>query len=81
MTTVALAEAKARLSELIKMVRRGESVSITLRGRPVARIVAEEPAKTKIDVDAMRRARAMTKPYFDPDGLSFVERLKLNDEL
>ena len=81
MATVALAEAKARLSELIERAEAGETVSITRRGKPVARIVAEQPARKAIDVDAMRRARAMTKPYVDPDGLSFVERMKTNDEL
>lgn len=81
MATVALAEAKARLSELIDRVAAGETVSITRRGKPVARLVAEAPMFKPIDADAMRRARAMTKPFVDPDGLSFVERMRLNDEL
>lgn len=40
MKTVPVYEAKARLSELLAAVELGEEVTITRRGRPVARIVA-----------------------------------------
>ncbi|WP_375395675.1 type II toxin-antitoxin system Phd/YefM family antitoxin [uncultured Sphingomonas sp.] len=76
MVTVALADAKARLSELIGRVEAGETVSITRRGKPVARLVKETSVRKPIDFDAMRRAQAMSKPYVDPDGLSFVERMR-----
>lgn len=81
MVTVALADAKARLSELIERVEAGETVSITKRGKPVARLVADTPARQPIDVEEMRRVRAWSKPYIDPDGLSFVERMRLEDKL
>ena len=81
MVTVALADAKARLSELIQRVEAGESVSITKRGRPVVRLVAETPARQPIDFEEMARVRAMSKPYVDPDGLSFIERMRLEDLL
>ena len=81
MATVALAEAKAKLSELIDRVEAGETVSITRRGKPVAKLVAEKPALKPIDFEEMDRLRAMSKPYVDPDGLCFVERLRINDEL
>jgi prevent-host-death family protein len=38
MTTVSLTEARRRWSELVEAAERGESVIITKRGRPVARL-------------------------------------------
>lgn len=76
MEAVALADAKARLSELVKRVQAGEVISITSRGKPVARLVAEEAPRKPFDVDEMRRIAASSKPYVDPDGLSFVERMR-----
>ncbi|OYY75842.1 MAG: hypothetical protein B7Y43_17795 [Sphingomonas sp. 28-62-20] len=81
METYSIADAKARLSELIDRAEAGETVSITRRGKPVARLVAEEQPKKPIDVEAMRRMRALSTPYVDPDGLSFVERLRREDLL
>jgi prevent-host-death family protein len=37
-------EAKARLSEILRRVKQGRSVTISERGRPVARVVPIEPA-------------------------------------
>lgn len=81
MESYSIADAKARLSELIDRAEAGETVSITRRGKPVARLVAEDQPKKPIDVEAMRAARALSKPYVDPDGLSFVERLRREDLL
>jgi prevent-host-death family protein len=39
MTTASISETKAKLSALLDLVRAGETVTITDRGRPVARIV------------------------------------------
>ena len=39
MREVGITEAKARFSELLHMVERGESISITRHGRPVAQLV------------------------------------------
>lgn len=46
MKTIPVCEAKTRLSELLAAVELGEEVTITRRGRPVARIIAavESPA-------------------------------------
>ena len=81
METYSVADAKARLSELIDRAEAGETVSITRRGKPVARLVAEMAPRKPIDVEAMQRARALSTPYVDPDGLSFVERLRREDLL
>ena len=39
MINVSLAQAKNQLSELIKRVEAGETVAVTRRGKPVARLV------------------------------------------
>ena len=51
MNDIALFEAKNRLSELINRVEAGEEISITRRGKVVARLVAPAPE------DAAQRAR------------------------
>lgn len=45
MKEVAVFEAKTRLSELLAEVERGEQVTITRRGRPIARLVSVSSAK------------------------------------
>lgn len=49
MISVPLAQAKNQLSELISRVEAGETVAVTRRGRPVARLVsyAAESASAK----------------------------------
>ena len=81
MTSVSVAEAKAHLSELIARVEAGETVSITRRGRPVARLVADMAPKQPIDLAAMKRVAALSERYEDPEGLSCVERLRREDQL
>ena len=44
MKEVAVYEAKTRLSELLAEVERGEQVTITRRGQPIARLVGMAPA-------------------------------------
>ncbi len=46
MRTAGIAQLKAKLSEHIAYVKRGEEVVITERGKPVARIVPIPPAET-----------------------------------
>ncbi|MDE2094383.1 MAG: type II toxin-antitoxin system prevent-host-death family antitoxin, partial [Burkholderiales bacterium] len=45
MKEVAVYEAKTRLSELLAEVERGEQVTITRRGQPIARLVSATTAK------------------------------------
>lgn len=54
MKNVNLADAKARLSELVERAAAGESVCITRRGKPVARLVPIDEPKKPIDVEALR---------------------------
>lgn len=44
MKTATVAETKSRLSALLSDIEAGEQVVITRRGRPVARLVAEQQA-------------------------------------
>lgn len=52
MKSVAVFEAKNRFSELLAAVEQGEQISITRRGVPIARLVAEEAPLP--DADARR---------------------------
>jgi prevent-host-death family protein len=54
MDSVSLADAKARLSELVERAANGEEVVITRRGKPVARLIPERPPRKPIDVAALR---------------------------
>lgn len=54
MSDVTLADAKARLSELVERATRGEAVRITRRGKPVARIAGINTKPKPIDLAALR---------------------------
>lgn len=55
MESYSLADAKARLSELIDRVEAGETVEITRRGKPAARLTPPDRQLRKVDVDALER--------------------------
>jgi prevent-host-death family protein len=57
MVTVNLAQAKARLSELLDKVENGEAVVITRHGRPVANLSSVAAAKQPVKSLAAFRAR------------------------
>jgi prevent-host-death family protein len=50
--TVGAFEAKTHFSELLERAEQGEEITITRRGKPVARIV---PAEQKIDTAAVQK--------------------------
>jgi prevent-host-death family protein len=54
METVSLADAKARLSELVERAAAGETVCITRRGKPVAQITSVKTPRKPIDFVALR---------------------------
>ncbi len=60
MIEVSVAEAKAKLSELIKRIEEGEEVTITRRGKPVARLSATQAPKKPLPSRA--ELRAMQSP-------------------
>jgi prevent-host-death family protein len=55
MNDISLADAKAHLSELVDQAARGETVTITRRGKPVARLVPIEHERAPVDVVALRK--------------------------
>lgn len=57
MKTASISEAKATLSALLDRVKAGEEVTITDRGKPVARIVPIPPADVDWDERLERLAR------------------------
>lgn len=63
MSIVSLADAKARLSELVAKAAAGENVRITRRGRAVAQITAADAPRKPVDLGALRSlTSAMPKP-------------------
>lgn len=54
METVNLADAKARLSELVERAAAGETVRITRRGKPVAQITSINAPRKRIDIASLR---------------------------
>jgi prevent-host-death family protein len=78
MTDVTLANAKARLSELVDRAAAGESVCITRRGKPVARLVAASPARKPIDIEALR-ALAESMPRQAESAAQAVRAMRDSD--
>lgn len=75
MESINLAEAKARLSELIDRVEAGEIVEITRRGRPAARLTPAQPPREPIDVDALAALTASLPPQEE----GFVRAMRDSD--
>ena len=62
MQAVSLADAKARLNELIDRVEAGESIDIMRRGRSVARLVAIPRDRQPIDLAMLQALTATLAP-------------------
>lgn len=75
MATVPLAEAKAHFSALIDRVEAGETVEITRRGRPVARVVPSEPPRRPFDWGALDALHARMPMQKESAG-AFVRRMR-----
>jgi prevent-host-death family protein len=75
MDSYSLADAKARLSELIGKVEAGETVEITRRGKPVARVMPLDKPLKPIDWDALARLRARL-PIQEEGAGAFVRRMR-----
>ena len=78
MKSVPIYEAKNRLSELVAAVEQGETVAITRRGRPVARLVAEtgdatdQPQRQRVAeaLEALRHLRCGVRLEGDPKAIA-----------
>jgi prevent-host-death family protein len=75
MDSVNLADAKARLSELVERAAQGEEICITRRGKPVARLVPDRPPRKPVDVAALR-ALTEKMTYQEESAGDFVRRMR-----
>jgi prevent-host-death family protein len=75
MKTVNLADAKARLSELVERASAGEVVRITRRGKPVAQITSVKSPRKPIDVAALR-ALTDSMPMQKESAGIFVRKMR-----
>ena len=73
--SVSVAQAKARLSEILARVESGEEVVITKRGRPVARLCPEPRLKKELDLRAIDRVRE-SLPRAKSSSVDLVRQLR-----
>jgi len=62
MTTINLADAKTHLSELVDRVEAGDSIDITRRGKPVARLTAVANPRKRIDATLLQGLTSSIPP-------------------
>jgi prevent-host-death family protein len=71
---VSIAQAKNRLSELIRAVENGESVVITRRGKPVAQLTSPPAERRRIRLGTMKDLVKLYPGWDDPIDLDrFLE--------
>ena len=63
MSSINLANAKAHLSELVDRVEAGDSIDITRRGKPVARLTAVAMPRKRIDAAVLQSLTATLSPH------------------
>jgi prevent-host-death family protein len=78
MKSVNLADAKARLSELVDLAAAGNVVRITRRGKPVAQITAVKAPPKPIDFAALR-ALTDSMPMQKESAGRFVRKMRNKD--
>jgi prevent-host-death family protein len=78
MRAVSLADAKARLSELVDRAERGESVCITRRGKPVAQLTPIKSPREPLDMEALRALLASMPLQAESAG-DFIRRMRDED--
>ena len=62
MDVISVADAKAHLSELIDRVEAGDSIDITRRGKPVARLTAVARPRKRVDAALLQSLTATMPP-------------------
>jgi prevent-host-death family protein len=71
---VSIAEAKNRLTELIRAVEDGEKVIITRHGKPVAQLTPPPPERRKVRLGGMKGRIRLLPGWDDPIDLDrFLE--------
>lgn len=71
-TRVNVAEAKARLSELIDAALDGEDIVISRRNKPLVKLIAVQPS-SDVPVRGLFRGRIWMSPDFDEPLEAFAE--------
>ena len=74
MKTVGIADLKARLSEHLKAVRKGRTLTVLDRGRPVARIVPHciEPLEIRRATRQLKELKLPPAPLVPTDSLAVL---------
>jgi prevent-host-death family protein len=78
MSAISLAEAKTRLSELVDRVVAGDSIDITRRGKPVARLTAAAKPRKPID-GALLQALTASMPSQAEGAAELVRSMRDGD--
>lgn len=78
MDAVNLADAKAHLSELVDRVQAGDSIDITRRGKPVARLTCVAGPRKPIDVSVLQALTA-TMPKQKEAAADLVRSMRDGD--
>ncbi len=78
MDKVTLADAKAHLSQLIDRVEAGETIDITRRGKPVARLVTVTAPRKPIDLGLLQSVSA-AMPTAMEDAADLVRAMRDGD--
>lgn len=78
MSAINLADAKAHLSELIDRVQAGDTIDITRRGKPVARLMPATKPRMKVDA-AMLAALTATMPPEPQNASDLVRAMRDGD--
>jgi len=63
---ISVAEAKNRLTQLIRAVEQGESVVITRNGKPVAQLAPPPPKRRKVRFDGLKTRIHLPPGWDDP---------------
>ena len=75
MDAVSLADAKAHLSELVDRAEAGESIDITRRGKPVARLMAVAKPRKRIEAALLQSLTATLSPQVQ-DAADLVRSMR-----
>jgi prevent-host-death family protein len=78
MNAIKLADAKAHLSELVDRVEAGDTIDITRRGKPVARLTSAARPRQRIDIATLRALTATMAPQA-PDAADLVRAMRDGD--
>lgn len=78
MSAINLADAKAHLSELVDRVEAGDSIDITRRGKPVARLTTVITPRKAIDAGQLQSLTA-TMPLQTQTAAELVRSMRDSD--